>query len=146
MARTLESRVCRRSVGGFVGRGAVLAVLFALVPFRASQGQGERIYGADDAGVTWPKPVKRMRAEYDDSARAEKVEGMVKLIAVISKEGKPRDITIKEGLDKRLDAKAIAAVKQWEFEPARLNGKPVAFRAELQVIFRLDQQPKGNQK
>ncbi len=87
-----------------------------------------------------------MRAEYDDSARAEKVEGMVKLIAVISKEGKPRDITIKEGLDKRLDAKAIAAVKQWEFEPARLNGKPVAFRAELQVIFRLDQQPKGNQK
>jgi TonB family protein len=146
MNRTLEPRVSRRSAGSYIGRVAAFAILLASIPLGTLYGQEERIYVGEDKGISWPKLVKRVQAQYDDSARAAKIEGMVKLLAVISKDGKVRDIIIKEGLDTRLDAKAIAAVKQWEFEPARLNGKPVSFRVELQVNFRLGEQPKGKQK
>jgi len=36
-----------------------------------------------------------------------------------------------------LDEKAIEAVKQWRFEPALKNGKPVAVAINLEVEFRL---------
>jgi protein TonB len=36
-----------------------------------------------------------------------------------------------------LDEKAMAAVKQWRFQPATLDGRPVAVRISVEVSFRL---------
>lgn len=36
-----------------------------------------------------------------------------------------------------MDEKAIEAVKQWKFEPARKDGKPVAVMINIEVAFRL---------
>jgi len=36
-----------------------------------------------------------------------------------------------------LDEKAIEAVRRWRFEPARKNGRPVAFQINVEVSFRL---------
>jgi outer membrane biosynthesis protein TonB len=36
-----------------------------------------------------------------------------------------------------LDEKAIGAVSTWRFQPATLNGKPVAVEINVQVSFRL---------
>jgi TonB family protein len=99
----------------------------------------KRIYTAKDKGVVPPKATTRVKVEYDPAAKAEKVEGAVKLLAVVSATGKPEEITVAESLDRRLDAKAIAAARQWRFEPAKLNGVAVAFRVMLQLNFRLDE-------
>jgi TonB family protein len=36
-----------------------------------------------------------------------------------------------------LDQKALDAVKQWKFEPAMKDGKPVAVQINVEVNFRL---------
>jgi TonB family protein len=36
-----------------------------------------------------------------------------------------------------LDEKAIEAVRQWKFDPARKNGQPVAVQINVEVNFRL---------
>jgi TonB family protein len=95
----------------------------------------EKIYKGTDEGVTPPKPLKRVRAEYDETAKAQKVKGIVKLDAVVSRDGKLRNITVSESLDPRLDAKAIAAAKQWQWEPARFKGKVVACKVRLEIGF-----------
>jgi TonB family protein len=35
-----------------------------------------------------------------------------------------------------LDEKAVEAVRQWKFEPATLDGTPVAVQATVEVNFR----------
>ena len=46
---------------------------------------------------------------------------------------------IRESLDDQygLDASALEAAAQWEFEPGTLDGKPVAVLMELRLQFRL---------
>ncbi len=95
----------------------------------------EEVHKGTEEGLTRPKPLKRVRAVYDEAARKEKIRGVVKLKMIISSEVKPQNITVFESLDPRLDAKAIAAAKQWEWQPARLNGKPVACEVVLEFGF-----------
>jgi len=37
-----------------------------------------------------------------------------------------------------LDDAAVTAVKNWEFEPGRQDGEPVASRVEVPIQFQLD--------
>jgi len=41
----------------------------------------------------------------------------------------------------RLDDAAVAAVRQWRFEPAERNGKPVEGAADVPILFRLGNRP-----
>jgi TonB family protein len=119
------------------GRTATLAILLITCHAGSLAGQEEKIYGVEDRNVRPPKPLKIVEPEYDESARASKVEGKVRLSAIISKDGRTKNISVNESLDGRLDVKAIAAARQWLFEPAQLEGKPVAFKTVLDVNFRL---------
>jgi len=40
-------------------------------------------------------------------------------------------------LDPRLDAEAIAAARQWTFEPGTKDGKPVRVEVTLEMTFSL---------
>jgi outer membrane biosynthesis protein TonB len=44
--------------------------------------------------------------------------------------------TLVKGLGNQLDGIVLGIVKTWKFQPAKINGKPVASQAE--VIFPLD--------
>ncbi len=52
-------------------------------------------------------------------------------------DGKPRDVKVARSLGLGLDEKAIEAVNQWKFEPAKKDGKPVAVAINVEVTFRL---------
>jgi len=41
------------------------------------------------------------------------------------------------GLGHGLDQKAIDAVKQWTFQPAQKDGKPVDVQISVEVVFHL---------
>ena len=46
--------------------------------------------------------------------------------------------TLVKGLGNRLDKIVLETVRTWRFQPATLNGKPVATEAELIFPFNLD--------
>jgi len=84
-----------------------------------------------------PKILKRTDAEFSDEARVRKIQGSVILDLVVGVDGIPRDISVVKGLGHGLDEEAIKAVKQWTFEPARKDGKPVPVKIRVEVAFKL---------
>lgn len=88
-------------------------------------------------GVSAPKVIFSPDPEYSEEAREEKYQGSCVLGMIVTPEGKPRDIHIVRTLGKGLDEKAIEAVRQWKFEPAMRDGKPVAVLINVVVTFRL---------
>ena len=89
------------------------------------------------AGVTQPRPIYEPDPDYSDAARKAKYQGSVLLWLVVGADGLPHNIRVQRSLGMGLDENAIAAVSTWRFQPATLNGKPVAVEVNVQVSFRL---------
>ncbi len=81
--------------------------------------------------ITAPPP------QYTEIARKARVQGVVIVEAIIDKQGNVTNVKILKSLPMGLDTAAADAVKKWRFEPATLNGKPVAVIYNLTVNFRL---------
>ena len=56
---------------------------------------------------------------------------------IVDDQGRPRDIRVVRGLGFGLDARAVEAVKQWRFQPAMKDGRPVNVQISVEVGFRL---------
>lgn len=85
------------------------------------------------------KPVKiiEVQPQYTEIARKARIQGVVILQTIIDKEGNITDVKILKALPMGLAEAAVSAVKQWKYEPATLNGKPVAVYFNLTVNFQL---------
>ena len=78
-----------------------------------------------------------MRANYTDEARRANVTGEVVLEIVVRRDGSVGDVKILQRLGSGLDQRAIEAVRQWRFAPARMKGTPVDVIVEVSVEFKL---------
>ena len=88
-------------------------------------------------GVSAPKAIYAPDPEYSEEARKVKHMGTVVLWLVVGPDGKPRDIKVLRTLGLGLDEKAIEAVRNWRFDPAMKDGKPVAVQINVEVNFHL---------
>ncbi len=88
-------------------------------------------------GVSAPKALFTPDPEYSEEARKAKYQGVVVLWLVVDQNGRPQQVKIARSLGLGLDQKAIEAVRQWKFEPALKDGKPVAVQINVEVNFRL---------
>jgi TonB family protein len=88
-------------------------------------------------GVSAPRAVFSPDPEYSEEARKAKYQGTCVLWLVVGPDGRPRDIRVSRTLGLGLDEKAIEAVKQWKFEPAMKDGRPVAVQINVEVTFHL---------
>jgi TonB family protein len=88
-------------------------------------------------GVSAPRAIYSPDPEYTEEARKAKYQGVVVLWLVIGPDGRPRDVRVARALGMGLDQKAVEAVRQWKFEPAMKDGKPVAVQLNVEVNFRL---------
>jgi TonB family protein len=102
----------------------------------ADQGQ-EPVYRSGTKGVTRPRLIHNVVPQYSDKARRAKLEGTVLLSLVVDSSGSPTMIKVTQSLGSGLDEKAIEAVRQWRFEPATKEGKPVAVQMAVDVSFHL---------
>jgi TonB family protein len=59
---------------------------------------------------------------------------------IVGPDGTPRDIKVARALGMGLDQKAIEAVRNWKFEPALKDGKPVAVQINVEVIGGITQE------
>jgi len=88
-------------------------------------------------GVTMARAVHTVQAEYTEEARNAKRQGTCTLSLVVGVDGKPSNITVTKKLGMGLDQKAVEAVRQWQFEPARRNGRPIPSVLILNISFSL---------
>jgi TonB family protein len=97
----------------------------------------EGIFPAGKSGVTVPQVIFSPEPSFSDEARKAKAQGIVLLVLVVGKDGRPFNIRVGQSLGMGLDEKAIEAVNRWRFRPATLNGQPVATQIAIQVDFHL---------
>jgi protein TonB len=94
---------------------------------------------AGDENAVRPKPISRVSPEYAAAAKAEGVQGKVGLAVDIDEKGNTTRVTVVKKLHPDLDKNAADAVKQWKWEPARKDGKPIAATETLDINFTLSQ-------
>lgn len=88
-------------------------------------------------GVSAPRVLSNPDPEYSEEARKAKYQGTVVLWVVVGPDGRTHEIRVQRSLGMGLDEKAIQAVRQWRFDPARKDGQPVAVQINVEVNFRL---------
>ena len=88
-------------------------------------------------GISAPQAISAPDPDYTEEARRAKKQGTCVLWLIVDAAGHPRDIKVVRGLGLGLDAKALEAVRQWRFQPALKDGKPVDVQISVEVDFHL---------
>ncbi len=96
-------------------------------------------------GVTNPVALYKPEPKYTEEARQAKIQGSVLLSLVVDENGIARNIKVARPLDPGLDQSAMDTLRQWKFRPGQKDGNPVAVAAQIEVTFRLLDNPPGNQ-
>jgi TonB family protein len=89
------------------------------------------------SGIEPPRLLREVKAEYTEAARRQSVTGEVILEIVVRHDGTVGDVKVLRGLGAGLNERAVEAVRQWRFSPARRQGAPVDVIVEVAVDFRL---------
>jgi protein TonB len=84
-------------------------------------------------------PVQTVRVEpiYPEIAARAQIQGLVILEATVDIEGRVTDVRVLRSV-KLLDDAAIAAVRQWRYEPLTLNDQPAPFVLTVSLSFKVD--------
>jgi len=78
--------------------------------------------------------VHRVQPDYPEIARAMHLSGTVRLRALISTDGRVRELTVLSG-NPILARAAVAAVSEWRYRPTLLSGQPVEVETLITVNF-----------
>ena len=80
--------------------------------------------------------IHKVAPVYPVEAREAKIEGTVKMTAVIAVDGSVQQLRVDEG-HPLLAKAALDAVKQWKYEPLVVDGIPVEVKTSIYVVFQL---------
>lgn len=80
--------------------------------------------------------ISKVDPEYPAEARERRVEGEVLLEVVVGRDGSVVEANVVSGHPLLTDA-ALAAVKQWKFEPYLIDGRAVETQTKIRVTFSL---------
>ena len=83
------------------------------------------------------KLIRRTAPVYPAEAVESLISGVVRLEAIINKEGFIRELRVLSG-NPLLAASAVEAVEQWRYKPTLLNRQPVEVITRIEVIFKLE--------
>lgn len=84
-----------------------------------------------------PRIVRQIRPEYPKALALLGSEGLVLVSSVIGEDGRPRQPVLlsAKGSGAGMRYVALDTIRQWRFEPAKLEGKPVAVNYVLTINF-----------
>jgi protein TonB len=85
-------------------------------------------------GVQPPVKIKDVTPVYPATAKAARVGGTVTIEATIDTDGKVSDARVVKSVP-LLDEAALNAVRQWEYKPSSVGGKPVPVVVTVNVNF-----------
>ena len=110
---------------------------------KAAEQKAEEQQDADDndepvfeigPGITPPRVIHQVSPAHPDS-KGFRISGTVLIELVVSSHGEPKRIRVIKSLDLQIDQSAIDAVREWRFEAAKKDGKPVAVRVTVELRF-----------
>jgi len=82
------------------------------------------------------KLIHQVRPTYPDEAKMARIQGTVRLEAVIGKDGTVQDLNLLSG-QPALAKAAMKAVSKWRYQPTLLNGARIEVVTEIDVNFAL---------
>jgi periplasmic protein TonB len=89
--------------------------------------------------VTPSRLLRQPRPVYPPELQQAGVEGVVRLRAIVGKDGLVLQPQVINSVDPRLARAALDAVAQWRYQPALLNGEPIETLTQIDVSFELGQ-------
>lgn len=87
--------------------------------------------------LTPPRLAQFVEAEYPEAARAAGLEARVLVELVVGTDGRVQDAKVVEPAGQGFDEAALAAVRQFVFEPATKDGKPISARVRYPYVFEM---------
>jgi len=99
---------------------------------------GNDIVESEFGSINGPSFLKTIKPEYPRLARRLGKEGKVVLRLFIDEHGRLVSVELIENAGYGFDEAAIEAVKASSFQPAKLNGHPVACKALLPIRFKFE--------
>ena len=110
----------------------------------SSQDDPEKVYEAVDESPSFPGGLDALmkylasNIQYPREAVKSKIQGKVILQFVVERDGSIGDLSVRQGVDPRLDAEAMRVVRSMPtWTPGKKDGKVVRCRFILPVVFRL---------
>ena len=116
-------------------KAAIFSTLCLLAICSPARAQGDPQIYKPGNGVTAPKLLKEVKAEYPPEAMKAGVAGIVKMECVVQTDGTPSDIRVVAPLDPTVDAAAIQALKGWKFSPGQKDGQAVPVLVQVEMSF-----------
>jgi len=104
-------------------------------PLRAQQGD------PPVPQLTPPELREFVEADYPPEAEAQGLEASVIVQITIAADGTVTDVEVLEGAGQGFDEAAVAAVRQFVFEPARRGGEAIPSRIQYRYVFELREEP-----
>jgi len=141
LAQSLEPALAKSSLAVYGDAGARLAAVRVdehchLLPPLPEGLEGPRKIG--ESGLVPPRKVRSPFPAYSPYAREAKIEGAVILRAVIDREGRVRYPCVLDTDSPVFVYMLAQVVKDWHFEPALVDSRPVPVYYELSTRFTLD--------
>ena len=119
-------------LAGFVSNGAQAQKSFELEPE-----EGHKPL------VTPPKLIRFVEADYPQTEGEQPEETAVELDIVVGKDGLVTEASVARSAGEAFDEAALAAVRQFVFEPARTDWEPIAARIRYRYVFELKAPPEA---
>ena len=97
--------------------------------------------GGDDEMFSLADLDQKPRAVYQQqpqlsAALRKKMPATVNILFTVDESGRVENPIVQSSSDPLFEAPALAAIKQWKFEPGKRNGKPVRFRMRQPMAFK----------
>lgn len=91
---------------------------------------------ADAQGLRLPRPYRRLRPEYPQSAARAEAEATVDVLVDVGADGEVNEVQVVRWAGFGLDEATVATVRQMHFFPAMKNGTAIPLRVLLRYNFR----------
>lgn len=88
-------------------------------------------------GLTDARLLIRVVPYFPEALRRDRQEGDVEVHFIVGSDGRVREPQIVKSAGYELDQQLLRALEFWRYEPARLDGRPVAVRSKFDMSFRL---------
>ena len=121
-------------IGGIISNQPLVAPPPPPPPVKKKKATPKRIRVG--GSVQKARLAKRVSPRYPPLARQARIQGTVKLTAIISKDGTIQKLEVGSGHPLLVPA-ALEAVKQWRYKPTLLNNEAVEVVTQIDVIFKL---------
>jgi TonB family protein len=127
----------------FLKEGKAVGVTFT-VTLNFSMQKDKQAGLPANASPDHPKIVKKVNPVYPEEAVKKRIEGVVRIEAAIDEKGDVvrAKVLAAENPQPLLEAAALAAVRQWKYEPFLVKGKAIGIVFTVTMNFALDKDEK----